>query len=61
MRDVVQEKHGIEEGDVCGRDGCLGVLEIEQPDNCSCHINPPCEACTNVKLVCPECGWKDEG
>ena len=22
MRDVVQEKHGIEEGEVCGRNGC---------------------------------------
>ena len=31
MRDVVQEKHGIEEGEVCGRNGCPGVLEFLRP------------------------------
>ena len=25
MRDVVQEKQGIEEGEVCGRNGCPGA------------------------------------
>lgn len=51
-------KHGHEEGEVCGRDGCAGVIEFKpHPGNCSCHISPPCSACTSVDLHCPECGW----
>ena len=32
MRDVVQEKHGIEEGEVCGRSGCAGDLRPYGPN-----------------------------
>lgn len=50
---------GHEEGEVCGRNGCQGVIEFEpHPGNCSCHISPPCSACTSVDLCCPECGWE---
>lgn len=48
---------GDEEGEVCNRDGCPGVLEFEKPENCSCHISPPCSSCTDVRLRCPECFW----
>lgn len=43
-----------EEGDECPH--CGGAVEIEEPDNCSCHISPPCGACTSAGLECPECG-----
>lgn len=46
---------GINEGDVCGRDGCEGNLE-RKIENCSCHITPPCWACTNTPLCCSGCG-----
>lgn len=51
---------GQEDGELCNRNGCTGRLEVEEPENCSCHINPPCAACTSVKLYCPECYWTEE-
>jgi len=44
----------FEEGDHCPecKDGKLYYPPIE---NCSCHINPPCSACTNRNLVCDRC------
>lgn len=53
---------GFCEGDRCLRDGCQGVIEIEPAENCSCHISPPCSACTAPRAFCPECDWheKDE-
>jgi hypothetical protein len=52
--------HGHEEGEVCGRDGCDGRIEFTKPDNCSCHISPPCHACTSTYLHCPDCDWEAE-
>ena len=37
-----------------------GRLEWPPVEGCSCHINPPCSACVNNRLQCPECGWEDE-
>ena len=50
------------EGEVCWRDGCQGVIKEHKVENCSCHINPPCGACTTPREYCLECGWeaKDE-
>lgn len=31
-----------------------------QPDNCSCHINPPCNACVTAPDVCTVCGAEFE-
>lgn len=53
-------RHGTEEGDICGRDGCDGVIAYTKSENCSCHISPPCSSCMSVKLHCPECDWKAE-
>lgn len=50
--------HGVEEGDVCGRNGCEGVIEVHPVEGCSCHISPPCSACTKPRNFCPECGWE---
>lgn len=48
-----------EEGDRCPS-SCGGRLSFQTPENCSCHISPPCHSCTSVVLECKECGWTDE-
>ncbi len=49
-----------EEGDRCPETGCNGKLDWPKVENCSCHISPPCSACTDQLLVCQECDWEDE-
>jgi len=49
----------IEEGSKCPDCG-IGVLEYPMVENCACHINPPCNACVENLLTCPECGWEKE-
>ncbi len=49
-----------EEGDRCRETGCNGTLDFPPPENCSCHIDPPCSSCTGIVLTCKECGWEDE-
>lgn len=49
-----------EEGDRCPTGNCDGKLEYPPVENCSCHISPPCAACTNNALTCNECGWTEE-
>lgn len=45
-------------GEVCGRNGCDGVIsEHDIIGGCSCHINPPCSYCVTPKAYCPKCGW----
>lgn len=54
----------MEEGGACPRPGCDGVLELPIVEDCSCHISPPCAACTDSLLVCTECDpwdWEDDG
>jgi len=55
-----KQKIGYSEEARCGRNGCHGIIELYRSRSCSCHINPPCEACTGSKLHCPNCGWKEE-
>ncbi|MFK0033068.1 hypothetical protein [Pseudomonas monteilii] len=50
---------GYCEGDTCGRDGCVGVIESHKVVNCSCHISPPCGACTAPRGYCEACGWEE--
>lgn len=53
---------GIFEGDICGRNGCNGVIALLETDGCcSCHINPPCGYCTTPREYCPECDWEASG
>lgn len=48
-----------EEGDTCPE--CKeGILRYSKAENCSCHINPPCSACTDRKLTCDKCGFAPE-
>jgi hypothetical protein len=49
---------GTEEGDFCNRDGCLGVLELTESENCTCHLSPPCDSCMAIHPYCPECDWE---
>lgn len=56
----LQQVVGTMEGDKCNRNGCEGILEYTHPANCSCHINPPCSACTSTNFSCPVCGWEDK-
>jgi hypothetical protein len=49
----------FEEGDTCP-DCHKGKLIYPPVENCSCHINAPCSACTSNKLQCDECGFEPE-
>jgi len=51
---------GIELDSICNRNGCKGVIVSKPVENCSCHINPPCSACVDAPLYCPECEWEEE-
>lgn len=49
----------IEEGDICPE--CTrGIMEYPEVENCSCHITPPCSACTGLKLTCDDCGMDED-
>jgi len=50
---------GDEEGDTCNRDGCDGVIEFSERENCSCHLNAPCHWCMERHLCCSACDWKE--
>lgn len=32
-----------------------GILTYPEVENCSCHINPPCQACVDNLLTCNVC------
>lgn len=51
---------GDEDGAVCGRNGCGGIIQERPIENCSCHISPPCGACTTPREWCPVCDWSAE-
>lgn len=65
IREVI-ERHrevpiGYCEGDVCGREGCQGILKQHPVENCSCHMgHPPCGQCTTPREYCPVCEWDAE-
>lgn len=49
---------GYFEGDKCARDGCGGIIELEEAKNCSCHLSAPCSSHANADMWCSECGWR---
>jgi len=49
-----------EEGDKCSCTNCMGLMGYDRVENCSCHLNPPCNACYNNPLVCLDCGFNPE-
>jgi hypothetical protein len=52
-------EYGFEDGAICGRDGCAGVIGSHDVENCSCHLGAPCGQCTSPKGFCPECDWEE--
>jgi hypothetical protein len=50
--------HHLSDGDACPEAGCAGALHPHRIGDCSCHINPPCSACTDAVLTCDVCGWE---
>lgn len=55
--------HGVDEGDVCGRNGCDGVLVMKHQfteGGCSCFRAAPCGYCMSEVPECPTCGWVSE-
>ena len=48
------------EGSKCENPGCDGTMEFAAPENCSCHISPPCRQCEEIELVCDVCGYTEE-
>ena len=50
---------GYCEGDTCRRNGCKGVIQMRKAENCSCHISPPCYACTAPRHFCDACEWDE--
>jgi hypothetical protein len=54
---LYEEEH--EEGGECPE--CKeGILYYPKVENCSCHIHPPCSACVNNVLTCPNCCWEED-
>lgn len=51
---------GYEEGTLCNRAGCLGIIATHESESCSCHISPPCWSCTSQRNYCPECDWQEK-
>ncbi len=50
----------LSDGDKCPE--CkTGTLVWEHPDDCSCHLSPPCAACTSAPLTCDNCGQEYYG
>lgn len=54
-----QQEPEPEEGDACPECRTVG-LAFKPGGDCSCHIAPPCWACTNSRLTCDDCGWQGE-
>ena len=55
-----ESAEGSEDGTRCNRNGCEGIIEVVKPENCSCHVNPPCDACVDAKAGCAVCGWEED-
>lgn len=51
---------GYAEGEICNREGCIGLIDSHPSEGCSCHINPPCFACTSPRNFCPVCDWEEK-
>lgn len=55
------EEYGVLSGEVCGRDGCPGIIaehEAREGEGCTCHLCAPCSYCTTSRAYCPVCGWE---
>lgn len=49
---------GFEEGDSCNRNGCDGIIVVDDVEGCTCHLFPPCSSCTDPSRIhCNTCNW----
>lgn len=53
-----KEPWELEESDDCPT-GCGGKLGFEPVEHCTCHVSPPCHACTTNPLMCSACYWTE--
>lgn len=59
IEELNETEVGIQEGDICHRDFCLGTIE-RVDGSCSCNTgNPPCGYCTDAPVLCDTCGWEE--
>ncbi len=56
---IPPRQFGYEAGDTCKRQFCKGVIDLHPVEDCSCHLHPPCSACTSPRAFCPTCGWEE--
>lgn len=54
---IAVDNIGHEEGEVCNRRGCQGIIAESERRDCSCHISPPCSNCIEDRSYCPDCEW----
>ena len=54
----MSHEFGEDEGAICWRDGCQGLISVAKVEDCSCHIAPPCGNCLEPRQYCPACDWR---
>lgn len=62
MADAIRtaDELGFEEDALCNRQGCRGTISLHPKGDCSCHISPPCGACTEPRAYCLKCDWQEK-
>ena len=60
LEDKTKAYFGIWEGDVCAREGCVGIIgeNDKSESSCYCHQDYPCGHCTTPKTFCSSCDYK---
>jgi hypothetical protein len=53
-------EEGFEEGQLCNRDGCLGVIELREKEGCLCFESCGGATCTTPTDYCPKCEWQND-
>lgn len=52
-------KLGLEEGDICNRNKCTGIIELTPLIDCTCNVSAPCGSCLAREFYCPTCDWQE--
>jgi len=56
---IPTKEYGFEDGSICDRKGCVGIITSHEKRPCSCHTSPPCSACVEPRAYCPICDWQE--
>ena len=57
----VVDNYGYVDGDICRRNGCLGIILNFDYLKCYCNVTPmpPCAVCeTGGHVYCSDCDWE---